>query len=498
MQNLEPFPQPVPEPESQPEPLAVLIPGQSSSSAPPTAPPARATEQLMFKNRLQEYTQRATIPLPVYTTVNEGQQVHAPKFRSTVLVDGESFVSGNTFSVRKAAEQDAARVALESITKKIKNESCPLVTEDKLLCKSILHEFAVKMNLEKPIYDISRPKGQLPVFKCSVAFNGATYTGETGRTKKEAEQLGARAAILSILGDSRYGTFLTEIIKSKSKLYAALYDDNNSDIVSNVVNDTVPKSSTIEQTLGQQPPHHEFKVPKPEPSSVNVALPIIFVPQEQPLGNCQDVPQGKPIMGDGQDSLKRLSKSSRRKNNKKMRIDPRFQVGVAPVNLAPACSVAPVNQAPASSVAPPVNQAPACLVTPVNQAPACSVPPVNQAPAFPVAPVNQAPACSVALVNQPPAYMVAPVNQAPTGLVTPTNQEPTCSAVPVLADGQVSLNRRRKNKKKNKKKMQTDPLMPTVLAPVNQAPTYSVAPANQEPACIVAAVNQAPACSVTQ
>jgi len=75
-----------------------------------------------------------------------------------------------------------------------------VISQDKVLCKSILHEFAVKMSLEKPIYDISQPKGQLPVFKCSVAFNGATYTGEIARTKKEAEQLGARAAILSILG----------------------------------------------------------------------------------------------------------------------------------------------------------------------------------------------------------------------------------------------------------------------------------------------------------
>jgi len=98
-------------------------------------------------------------------------------------------------------------------------------------------------------------------------------------------------------------------------LFAALYDDKSLDNVSNVVNVTMPKSATIEPTLGQQPPHHEFKVPKPEPSSENVALPITFVPQEQLLGNGQDVPQGQP-MGDGQDSSKRPRKSSRRKNKK--------------------------------------------------------------------------------------------------------------------------------------------------------------------------------------
>ena len=77
------------------------------------------------------------MPLPLYTNVNEGQ-VHAPKFRSTVLVDGGSYVSLNTFSVRKAAEQDAARVALECITKKIKNERCPLVTEVCFILMKIL------------------------------------------------------------------------------------------------------------------------------------------------------------------------------------------------------------------------------------------------------------------------------------------------------------------------------------------------------------------------
>ena len=85
-------------------------------------------ELLMHKNRLQEYTQRSAIPLPIYQTFNEGFQ-HAPKFRSAVLVDGETYKSPNSFSHRKAAEQDVARIALESISKKIKDEGCPLIRE---------------------------------------------------------------------------------------------------------------------------------------------------------------------------------------------------------------------------------------------------------------------------------------------------------------------------------------------------------------------------------
>lgn len=82
----------------------------------------------MHKNRLQEYTQRSSISLPVYQTVNLGFQ-HAPKFRSSVLVDGMVYTSPNTFSHRKAAEQDVAKVALECISKKIRDEGCPLIRE---------------------------------------------------------------------------------------------------------------------------------------------------------------------------------------------------------------------------------------------------------------------------------------------------------------------------------------------------------------------------------
>ena len=82
-------------------------------------------EQLMYKNRLQEYVQRSAIQLPMYKTVNEGSQ-HAPKFRSTVVVDGQIYTSSNTFLQRKIAEQDVSKLALEHISKKIKDERCPL------------------------------------------------------------------------------------------------------------------------------------------------------------------------------------------------------------------------------------------------------------------------------------------------------------------------------------------------------------------------------------
>ena len=46
----------------------------------------------MHKNRLQEYAQKLSIPLPVYETINKGFP-HAPKFKSFVLVNGKRYLS---------------------------------------------------------------------------------------------------------------------------------------------------------------------------------------------------------------------------------------------------------------------------------------------------------------------------------------------------------------------------------------------------------------------
>lgn len=83
-------------------------------------------EDFLYKNKLQEYAQKSLIPLPIYQTINEGKQ-HAPKFRSFVMIDGVGFVSSSTFSNRKEAEQDAARIALEGILQKTKQEGMHLI-----------------------------------------------------------------------------------------------------------------------------------------------------------------------------------------------------------------------------------------------------------------------------------------------------------------------------------------------------------------------------------
>ncbi|KAL3525516.1 hypothetical protein ACH5RR_013888 [Cinchona calisaya] len=290
--------------------MAEEVSVQTSLIIPP--PPPRVPGGLMHKNRLQEYAQKSSLPLPVYTTVNEGAQ-HAPKFRATVLVDGTYYTSKETFSNRKSAEQDAAKIALQYVKPKVNYVGFPVIREDTIFCKSILNEYAVKMRLDKPVYNTIRSGGLIPVFVSSLVFNGVSYTGDKGRNKKEAEQLAARAVILSIIDsvDSASATVMSEIFRSKYKLYAALnkIKDTNSIYSAAIpvvntsedpgVQSSKRKEAEVNNNTGNLPitaicgtdvaepaktqaahlPLHQFKKPKSETDTgETIAPPIVFVP----------------------------------------------------------------------------------------------------------------------------------------------------------------------------------------------------------------------------
>ena len=69
-----------------------------------------------------------------------------------------------------------------------------------MFCKSIMAEYADKINTEKPQYKTTQLAGLIPVFRSTMLFNGVNYQGDGCKSKKEAEQLVARAVILSYLG----------------------------------------------------------------------------------------------------------------------------------------------------------------------------------------------------------------------------------------------------------------------------------------------------------
>ncbi|CAN7069280.1 unnamed protein product [Brassica rapa subsp. trilocularis] len=150
-------------------------------------------ENLSHKNDLNSYCQRLNTPLPVYNTT----------FACTVSVGGKTFTSSSsTFTNRRSAEQDAAKLALQYL---LNEDTSPttnlrkLVCQDKTRCKMILNEFIDKIEMECVYETVQVEMGH--VFVSSLVLNGTCYKGECGKNKKEAEPLAALAAILSLLGE---------------------------------------------------------------------------------------------------------------------------------------------------------------------------------------------------------------------------------------------------------------------------------------------------------
>ncbi|KAI5559404.1 hypothetical protein BDE02_17G107700 [Populus trichocarpa] len=253
-----------------------------------------------------------------------------------------------------------------------------LYLQDTVFCKSILNEFAVKVNREKPTYNTVQSPGLLPVFISTLVFDGVSYTGDAGRNKKEAEQLAARAVILSLIGNSGSSKILYEIIKSKSKLYAALDRvkdpshsqpnivpvavkvghcsettvdqeqevstavvrdaapvsanivpvavkvghcsettvDQEQEVSTAVVRDAVPVSAIPPAASGMHPSHHDSKRPRPDLHPVS----------EQPL-----------VVDFGSSSAKKRRKNKKKANKE---TDTQFPTDAIPLNQASPCSVA--------------------------------------------------------------------------------------------------------------------------------------------------------------
>ncbi|KAL3637759.1 hypothetical protein CASFOL_018207 [Castilleja foliolosa] len=203
------------------------------------------------KVRLGTYTEEASLPPPVYQTFT-GEDKSLPSFRSQVWVDGKCFVSPNSYPNKKDAECDAAWYALTALRGQAKNKEHLVIHEDSAFCKSIVNEFALKMNSKPPTYTTNE-RGATPMFVTSLQLNDVTYVGKSSKDKKDAEQSAARAAILSILGS---GSTMSEIVKSKSQLYEAFLKVKESPIVQGVGNNapdavkSPPPASSVTMVTG--------------------------------------------------------------------------------------------------------------------------------------------------------------------------------------------------------------------------------------------------------
>nr|DAD37527.1 TPA_asm: hypothetical protein HUJ06_008168 [Nelumbo nucifera] len=167
------------------------------------------------------------------------------------------------------------------------------VGTETIVCKSILNEFAVKINLEKPIYKTTQSEGQNPGFISSLLFNGKSYTGCAAKSKKEAEQLAAHTVIRYFLGNPVYETLLSGIIKSKVRVFGMMHKVEESGTSTST--SIVQLPTTIGQSQGHNSNvpvinqlHHEFRKPKQEQlSETSAAL----------TGNVNDRPLGSSVAG---------------------------------------------------------------------------------------------------------------------------------------------------------------------------------------------------------
>nr|CAB3480834.1 unnamed protein product [Digitaria exilis] len=201
--------------------MDATVTAATTTTAAAASPPPPIPDKYMQKNRLQSFAERTHKKLPIYKTELEGEY-HSPKFRCTVEVGGQQFSSSGSFNRKKDAEQDAARLAYETLAtigEGDVKEAFGLIEQDAVFCKSILYEFAVKTKITWPAYNVIRLEKPFTMFGASVVFNGNTYSGEPASNKKDAKQNAARAVIKSILATD--STCMIEIIRSKKQLITA-------------------------------------------------------------------------------------------------------------------------------------------------------------------------------------------------------------------------------------------------------------------------------------
>jgi len=190
----------------------------------------------MFKGRLQEYTQKNSFPLPVYDTVNEGQD-HIPRFKCNVTVNGARYDSPPGFNHKKPAQNAAAEAAVKNLF----NQGL-LPIEEVILPKkpkNVLEELALKKNMPPPSYKFSKEgEAHCPTFTAIVEINGAFYAGDPANSKKDATNKAACKAIRAIdphyfqaeniiNNGSEHPTEECDVSKSDSKIPADNWTSNN-------------------------------------------------------------------------------------------------------------------------------------------------------------------------------------------------------------------------------------------------------------------------------
>ncbi|KAL6578072.1 hypothetical protein OROMI_010400 [Orobanche minor] len=153
----------------------------------------------MYKNQLQELAQRSCFNLPSYTSTREGPD-HAPRFKSAVNFNGETFESPSYCSTLRQAEHSAAEMALNALSGRgPSNSLAARILDETGVYKNLLQEVSQRLGASLPAYTTFRTGlGHLPVFTCTVELAGVVFTGEPAKNKKQAEKNAAMSSWLSL------------------------------------------------------------------------------------------------------------------------------------------------------------------------------------------------------------------------------------------------------------------------------------------------------------
>ncbi|KAM1005344.1 hypothetical protein ACFX2C_005438 [Malus domestica] len=169
----------------------------------------------MYKSSLEELCRQRRWRLPEYSTTRDGPN-YAPWFYAPVTVNGFDFRTGNAFGSANEAQNEAAKDALDHLSKPSNpipgpssfpqpclpsSSSAPYWSDMQHLSKSQLESFAQKRNLHPPVYScemVGPPHNRR--FKCKVTIGGQTFEGqEFLPTLKDAERAVAKVALMSVL-----------------------------------------------------------------------------------------------------------------------------------------------------------------------------------------------------------------------------------------------------------------------------------------------------------
>ncbi|CAA7043594.1 unnamed protein product [Microthlaspi erraticum] len=192
----------------------------------------------MYKNQLQELAQRSCFSLPSYTCIREGPD-HAPRFKASVNFNGEIFESPTYCSTLRQAEHAAAEVSLNVLSSRVPSKSLTAkILDETGIYKNLLQETAHRAGLDLPMYTSVRSGScHFPAFSCTVELAGMSFTGESAKTKKQAEKNAAIAAWSSL--------------KKMSSLDAENGEEKEQEVVARVLSRFKPKEVRRRETANQ-------------------------------------------------------------------------------------------------------------------------------------------------------------------------------------------------------------------------------------------------------